>query len=198
MGMYVYEVCKGLKLLAEGVDELGWWIDPKTGHKLECAIYTHEAPRCYGADGLKSSSIYTYELRLEYSLEFGCRGRDWHAVLAAMVGFDRENPDAYPADGPFIELLHADHSMATFGPSTARKLVADFDAWNDRASKVKEKVEIYREDTDAPDWLYCKPSKLVSVEYFNDDAFYLTYWWLRSCFAHATTDGVVRCYWQLD
>jgi len=178
--MYVYEMCKGLKLLAEGVDGLGWWIDPKTGHKLDNATYIHEAPHRHGSDGLKSSSIYTYELRHEYSLELRW---DWHDVLANMVGFDRDNPDAYPADGPFIELLHNDYSMETFGPSAARKLVADFDAWNDRASKVMEKVD--------------RRSKLLDVHHFNDDEFYLTFWWLRSCFANATTNGVVRSYYQL-
>jgi len=174
MGMYVYQVCKGMKLLAEGVDELGWWIDPKTGLRLENATYisdNEEARRGYAQHELKGSSIYTYELRLEYSLELECQGGDWHDVLAAMVGFDRDNPDAYPADGPFIELLHNDYSMATFGPSVARKLVADFDAWNDRASKPQESL--------------------------YDDEFYLTYWGLRACFAHAATNGVVRCNWQM-
>jgi hypothetical protein len=195
--MYVYEMCKGLKLLAEGVDELGWWIDPKTGHKLENATYIGRAPHRYGSDGLKSSSIYTYERRHEYSLDLWCRKLDWHDVLANMVGFDRKNPDAYPADGPFIELLHNDYSMETFGPSAARKLVADFDAWNDRASKVLEKVDTYAEDTDAPAWLYYRPSKLVREDYYDDHEFYLTYWWLRTCFANATTNGVVTCYYQL-
>ncbi len=114
-----------------------------------------------------------------------------------MVGFDRNKRDAYPADGPFIELLHKDYSMATFGPSAARKLVADFNAWNDRASKVLAKEEFYEEDFDAPSWLYHRPKKLVGEQYFYDDEFYLTYWWLRTCFAHATTNGVVRSYWQM-
>ncbi|EPX96705.1 MULTISPECIES: hypothetical protein [Ralstonia] len=195
--MFVYEMCKGLKLLAEGVSTLGWWIDPETGHKWENATYIDEVPGRYGSDGLKSASIYTYELRHEYSLELGCPGRDWHDVLAEMVGFDRDNQDAYPADGPFIELLHYDYSMETFGPSAARKIVADFDAWNDRASKAMVKVEIYKKDADAPDFLHYKPSKLVGVKHFNDHAFYLTYWWLRSCFANATENGVVRCYYKL-
>ncbi len=78
MGMHVYEVCKGLKLLAEGVNGIAWWIDPKTGHRLENATYIHgheEARRGHSPDELKGSSIYTYELRLEYSLELGCQGR---------------------------------------------------------------------------------------------------------------------------
>ncbi|WP_432260861.1 hypothetical protein [Cupriavidus sp. TMH.W2] len=183
--MYMYELCKGLKLLEEGVSGLGWWIDPKTGHRLENATYIHTAPRRYGSDGLKGSSIYTYEFRHEYSLEFGCQGRDWHDVLADLVGFDRENPGAYPADGPFIELLHNDYSTEAFGPSAARKIVADFDAWNERASKVLVK-EVGR-------W-----TESLDTYHYNDDEFYMTYWWLHSCFANATTNGIVRCYYLLS
>ncbi|WP_061958532.1 hypothetical protein [Cupriavidus pauculus] len=175
--MYVYELCKGLKLLEEGVSEFGWWIDPKTGHRLANATYIDVVPRLHGSDGLKRSSIYTYEFRHEYSLKLK---RDWHDVLAKLVGFDRENPDAYPADGPFIELLHYDYE--TFGPSAARKIVADFDAWNERASKVMVKV-----------W----SSESLDTYHGYDDAFYLTYCWLRSCFANATTNGIVRSYCQL-
>lgn len=176
--MYVYEMCKGLKLLAEDVDTLGWWIDPATGHQWKNATYIYGEPRRYGSDGLKSSSIYTYELRHMYSLHLKW---DWHEVLAEMVGFDQDNQDAYPPDGPFVELLHSDYSMEAFGPSAARKIVADFDAWNDRASKV-----MVTEDRCTLD---------VDVNIFNDDAFYLTYWWLRSCFANATENGLVRSYY---
>ncbi|PZX34228.1 conserved hypothetical protein [Cupriavidus phytorum] len=179
--MYMYELCKGLKLLEEGVSLFGWWIDPRTGHRLENATYIDAAPNLYGSDGLKSSSIYTYDFRHEYSLELKW---DWHDVLAKLVGFDRENPDVYPADGSFIELLHNDYSMEAFGPSAARKIVADFDAWNDRASKVLEKVDL--------------PPTLIGDNTFNDDAFYLTYWWLRSCFANATKNGIVRSYYRLS
>lgn len=44
----------------------------------------------------------------------------------------------YQEDSAFIEFFHLDYAGATFGPAVARKLMADFDAWKERASKVME------------------------------------------------------------
>lgn len=197
MGRFVYTVCNGLKLVAEGVPRENWWIDPTTGHPREKALYMCEQSAYCGfqPDEIKGSSIYTCERMLEYPLTFSSRG-DWHSTLEKMVGYER-GTGTYPDDFPFIELLDDRYSEATFGPTAVRKIVADFDAWKDRASKVTERVEIWEEDKTAEDWYFSKPRKLACVEYVPNDEFYLTYWYLRCCFGHAVKEGVVIAGWEM-
>ncbi|SDC62243.1 hypothetical protein SAMN05216345_10339 [Cupriavidus sp. YR651] len=188
--MYVYEVFKNLKLVEDSVESVDDWVHPTTGLKLEKAVYldgSAVARRGYRTHEFVGSAIYSYDLRLEYSLALGCQGRDWHDVLAKMIGYDRTKPEVYPDDSAFVELLDPYYSGATFGPSVSRKLLEDFDNWQERASKVMEAVSIRSEPTD----LFAAPP---APELVYDDAFTLAFWWLRNCFAHAAENGIVRLY----
>ena len=108
---------------------------------------------------------YGYDRCIHYSLAIGCEGRDWHDVLAQMVGFDPAGKTEPSEDTPFREILHPELWSATFGPLAAKKLLKDFDAWEERAKT------------------------------FADAEFYLAYWYLRCCFGHAANGGAVQMNW---
>lgn len=160
MGMYVYIAYNGLKLRDDVAKRPEGLADQATGELLanvlhvpdDCATLTSEFEQC---------AFYEYKRSLEYSMAIGCDGRDWHDVLAAMVGFDR-NANVAPTDGPFQEILHPRHAFTVHGPKTAKKLLADFDAWEEKAKT------------------------------FSDAEFYLAYWWLRCCFGHGAQNGAVQ------
>ncbi|MDT4860619.1 hypothetical protein FQZ97_951900 [compost metagenome] len=141
-------------------------VDPTTGRRIEKAFYEQhdDRPGCRNVSKeLKDSTVYTYERALKYPLACDFQGRDWHDMLSELVGFDKGNQDAYPGDGPFVELLNEAYWGTTLGPRTSAKLVADFDAWDERARS------------------------------FSDDGeFYLTYWWVRTCLSHATKNDAVQ------
>ncbi|SPK76041.1 conserved protein of unknown function (plasmid) [Cupriavidus taiwanensis] len=164
--MFVYTVYKEISPVPTAVDLLGSWIDSATGRKIEKAFYEKhdDRPDCRNVlKELKDSTVYAYEQALEYPLACDCQGRDWHDMLGQLVGFDKDNQDAYLADGPFAELLTDAYQGTTLGPRTSAKLVADFDAWDERARS------------------------------FSDDGeFYLTFWWVRTCLSHAIKNGAVK------
>ncbi|WP_035878759.1 hypothetical protein [Cupriavidus sp. amp6] len=171
--MFVYTVYKEISPVHAAVNSLGSWIDSTTGQKIEKAFYEQhdDSSGCRSVlNELKDSTLYAYEQVLEYPLACDYQGRDWHDMLGELVGFDKDNHEAYPAGGPFAELLNCEYWMTTLGPRTAAKLVADFDAWDDRA----------RSFSDA------------------GGEFYLTYWWVRTCLSHAVKNGAVKLHYALS
>lgn len=108
---------------------------------------------------------FMYDRCIHYSLAVGCEGRDWHDVLAQMVGFHPAGGAEPGEEVPFREILHPSRTSATYGPKAAQKLVEDFAAWEERAKT------------------------------FADPEFYLAYWWLSCCFGHASKGGAVQMNW---
>lgn len=171
--MFVYTVYKEISPVHTAVDSPGSWIDSATGRKIEKAFFEQHDDRPGRRNvlnELKGSTVYAYEQALEYPLACDCQGGDWHDMLGELVGFDKDNQDAYPADGPFAELFNDNYRGITLGPRTSAKLVADFDAWDDRA----------RSFTD------------------TGGEFYLTYWWVRTCLSHAVKNGAVKLHYALS
>lgn len=161
MGMYVYVVYNGLQQRKDLINRAdGCLADPATGKVLTDVLHVPGESATLTSE-FEQDAFYEYGRRLEYNLAIGCAGRDWHDVLAAMVGFER-NAEAGPTDGPFQEILHPHHAFTVHGPKTSKKLLADFDAWEEKAKR------------------------------FSDAEFYLAYWWLRCCFGHGAQNGAVR------
>ena len=168
MGKFVYVAYNGLTLREDLIHRADGVADPATGELLMDVLRvpagTEQAATL--TTEFEQGAFYQYDRRLEYSMAIGCDGRDWHDVLAAMVGFDR-NAGAEPTDGPFQEILHPRHAFTVHGPNAAKKLLADFDACEEKAKT------------------------------FSDPEFYLAYWWLRCCFGHVAQNGAVQMLRQM-
>ena len=160
----VYNVFNGLKLSEEVLlDSDAFVFDKETGKYRSNYIYISETDA--QTTEFKRKATYEYDRCLRYSLGIGCDGRDWHDVLAAMVGFDRSGNVEPSEETPFGELLHPNIQFTTFGSKAAAKLVRDFAEWEERAKE------------------------------FSDPEFYLAYWWLSCCFGHAARNGAVQMNW---
>lgn len=167
--MYVYLAFRDLKRRDDAVLGERWWEDPVTGKELQNAISIHEETELGRQQSVEfQAGVYEYGRHFAYPLDIGCNGRDWHDVLRALVGYDRNGPKKCPLEGPFAEILHWAYSLVTFGPIASAKVVADFDAWDARARS------------------------------FSDAEFYLAYWAVRTCFSHAAQNGAVQVVWQTD
>jgi hypothetical protein len=161
----VYDVFNNLTLREDVLlDSDAFVFDKEAGQYRSNFLYVSETNDL--TTEFKRKAMYEYGRCLRYSLAIGCEGRDWHDVLAQMVGFDRSANVEPSADTPFREILHPAIQSATLGPKVARKLLGDFHAWDERA-------------------------KILA-----DAEFYLAYWWLRCCFTHASNDGAVQMNWE--
>lgn len=160
----VYSVFNNLEIVEDHeADERVTVLDEKTGKWVRKSFFISSKNAL--SPEFKPGAEYGYGRCLDYSLSIGCDGRDWHDVLAKMVGFDSTG-DAEPDEAiPFRELLHPARNNATFGPKVAKKLFGEFAAWEERAKT------------------------------FADPEFYLAYWWLSRCFGHAANDGAVQIEW---
>lgn len=160
----VYDVFNNLILREDiSLNSDAFVFDKATSQYRSNFLYVSEANDL--TTEFKRKAIYEYGRYLRYSLAIGCEGRDWHDVLAQMVGVDRNAGAELSAETPFPELLHPKMSSATLGPKTALRLLGEFDAWDARAKE------------------------------FADAEFYLAFWWLRCCFGHAANGGAVQMNW---
>ncbi|WP_284454515.1 hypothetical protein [Cupriavidus campinensis] len=164
--MYVYRVLRGLKLLEEKPDPFTYEVDPVTAKdrtnvelvtSFDMGYSTHPNLRPeYLCDAL-----YSYDKCFEYKLTYG-DFLEWDAALARLVGYDQENEDNNAPGGPFYEILHRSFGCSPVGPAVAKKLIADFDAWEARAR-----------------------------EFEDEPLFYLSFWWARCAFGHVLHDGLL-------
>jgi len=160
----VYDVFNNLTLRKDiSLDSDSFVFDKETGQYRSNFLYVSESNDL--TTEFMRKAVYEYGRYLRYSLAIGCDGRDWHDVLAQMVGFDRSANAEPSTDTPFRELLHPKMTSATLGPKTALRLLGEFDAWDERAKE------------------------------FADAEFYLAFWWLRCCFGHAAKGGAVQMNW---
>ncbi|PLP96831.1 hypothetical protein [Cupriavidus pauculus] len=119
---------------------------------------------CY--DDINDPWFYNYCRKLTVLISPGkpLQGRrtvgEWFKAVAALA----EDEEKYPETGgrgPFWELFRYGMSGMTFGPVVCKKLVADFDAWEE------------------------------AVKSIGEDKFYEYHMELRRCFAHAGDNGMV-------
>lgn len=164
--MYVYRVLRGLKLLEEKPDPFTCEVDPVTAKdrsnvelimSLDMPFETYPNLR---PEYLCDAS-YTYEQCFEYKLAFG-EFYEWDAALARLVGYDQEDENSNAPGGPFYEMLHRSFGCSPIGPAVAKKLIADFEAWEARAR-----------------------------EFEDEPLFYLSFWWARCAFEHVLHDGLL-------